>query len=145
MIDPLTALGLAGNIVQFIDFTLTLVSGTRKIRDSVAGTGSHADQLQVIADQLRHRKSDLAEFSARSSASSHVDSELARVATDSETLADELISVVSTIKAKKPGKVWDSFKAALKEIWKEDQIQHILQRVIALQTVLNGRILYLLW
>lgn len=35
VLDPFSTLGLAGNIIQFVDFTLKLVSDAREIQGSV--------------------------------------------------------------------------------------------------------------
>ena len=42
--DPLSAIGLAGNIVAFVEFTSKLISGTIEIYSSLARTmDEHAD------------------------------------------------------------------------------------------------------
>jgi hypothetical protein len=49
--DPLTAVSLAGTILQFIDFSSKLVAGTYEIDRSVSGaTAENEDITTVISD-----------------------------------------------------------------------------------------------
>ncbi|KAI1418856.1 hypothetical protein F5Y12DRAFT_789534 [Xylaria sp. FL1777] len=47
--DPLSALSVAAGVVQFVDFTFRLVSGTRAIIRSKSGLGGDANTLDAIA------------------------------------------------------------------------------------------------
>jgi hypothetical protein len=59
--DPITALGVAGTIVQFVDFGIRVVSKSNKIYHSGDGSLAEnydlekvANDLVVIQTQLRH-------------------------------------------------------------------------------------------
>jgi hypothetical protein len=53
MADPLTALGLASNIVQLITFASSLVSKTREISKSANGALVANLELEAIASNLQ--------------------------------------------------------------------------------------------
>jgi hypothetical protein len=52
VLDPLTAIGLAGNIVQFIDFSLTIVSKASEIRQSADGVPRENHDLEIVTKNL---------------------------------------------------------------------------------------------
>jgi hypothetical protein len=51
--DPLTAVGLAGNIVQFVDFTGKLISATQKLYVSESGANAENLELEGLAQNLQ--------------------------------------------------------------------------------------------
>jgi hypothetical protein len=53
MLDPLTALSVAGNIVQFIDFSTKLIAKGHELYNSVDGATVGNAELEVIARDLQ--------------------------------------------------------------------------------------------
>jgi hypothetical protein len=51
--DPITALSIAGNVVQFISFGSDLFSKGREIYKSTTGTLSTYEQLELLTTDLR--------------------------------------------------------------------------------------------
>lgn len=49
MLDPLTALSLTGNLIQFIDFSNKLVSKSREIYRAADGTLSENLETEIVA------------------------------------------------------------------------------------------------
>jgi RNA binding exosome subunit len=62
-LDPITALGVAGNIVQFIDFGLKATSKAREIHKSAAGALQENVDIEAIAEDLAAAITEL-EFSS---------------------------------------------------------------------------------
>ncbi len=54
MLDPLTALSIAGNIFQFIDFSTKLISKGHELYNSADGVSVGNAELEVIAKDLQH-------------------------------------------------------------------------------------------
>jgi len=52
MLDPITALGVAGNVVQFIDFGLNATSKAREIHRSADGALAENVDLEVVTKDL---------------------------------------------------------------------------------------------
>jgi hypothetical protein len=52
VLDPLTALSLAGNILQFIDFAAKVVSKCRGIHKSPDGVLPEDQELELVASDL---------------------------------------------------------------------------------------------
>lgn len=64
--DPLTAISLAGNIVQFVTFAASLISTTREVHSSVTGT---ANDVLVF----ENTSTDILDLSTKLGASEPVD------------------------------------------------------------------------
>jgi hypothetical protein len=50
--DPLTAVSLAGNIVQFVDFSVKLVTGAYEIAGSSTGRLAKYEEVYIIAQSI---------------------------------------------------------------------------------------------
>ena len=48
MMDPVAALGLAGNIVQFVGFSCRVLQDTKSLYKSTTGASAENDVLEVI-------------------------------------------------------------------------------------------------
>ena len=50
--DPISAVGLAVNIITFVDFTWSLVTGTYEVYQSAVGTTHELADISTIVDDL---------------------------------------------------------------------------------------------
>lgn len=135
VLEALTAIGLAGNITQFIDFTSKLFDTATKIYLSHEGSARDSRNLEDITQNLQHICADLSKSSqdvqGRGLVTQTIRAPLAKLATDCEAAAHELLSVLNHLRVKKPGSKWSSFKAALATIWKERQVNAMEKRLEA--------------
>lgn len=58
--DPLTAIGLAGNILTFIDFSYKVISGVNKVLSAPNGMTPENERLSVLVEDLNVVTLDLA-------------------------------------------------------------------------------------
>jgi hypothetical protein len=138
VIDPVTATGLAGNIVQFVQFASDIVSKFREIYTSAAGAARETVDLVTLAEndialQLR--------TSLRSpgiiSALTKEDQQLEDVRVQCREIATELLEALDMLKVKgTPGK-WKSFKKALKTVWEEKKLEAMGERLAAFNNLLT--------
>jgi len=49
--DPLAALGLASNMVQFVDYSIKLIQGVREIHDS--GDTKENKSLETVTSEMK--------------------------------------------------------------------------------------------
>lgn len=123
--EALEAVGLAGNIVQFIQFSCELLSLSSNIKSSDDGFSSSHSDLHTIAKDLR-------EHSAKLSAVSPSNRSVNDLATRSKSVAKDLLSALEEIRGKMPqegsGRC-GSYRQALKAIWKRDKIESLLSRL----------------
>lgn len=137
MAEGLAAVGLAGNIIQFISFSSGLVSKTREIHQSTSGVSNELVDLDSVSNSL---KSLTKPFLIKNLVANshvikvHVSPQLRQIAERCSDAADELLEATVTLKHRgkssnqAPTK-WQSFRKALKCIWKKEQIEALKMRL----------------
>lgn len=140
MIDPLTAIGLAGNVVQFVDFGARLISTGRELYQSEIGALINNLEIEAIALHLTGIVGHLAKTSSqtkgpREAAQSLTASgmSLIRLAELCEEIARDLIMTLGRIKKQNSGRVWGSVRQALSSIWSHDKIDGLLKRLVQMR------------
>ena len=110
--DPLTALGLASNIVQFVDFTSKLISTTQKLYVSSSGAKDEHLELEILArniqDLAEHAKSRLGGVSGPAILSKE-DGTLLDLSDQCIEVSNQLLSLLESVKVKGQHRGWDSF------------------------------------
>lgn len=131
VIEALAAVGLAGNIVQFIDFAYNLLNATTAVHHSCAGASPRARDIESITKELQEWCAKIA--SRRNSQGqllpSHDNKSLVTLVAGCEDAAIELISALQDLKAKKVSSRWSCFRAALAATWKAGQINDMEKKL----------------
>jgi len=140
--DPLTALSVAGNVVQFVDFTLKIVSETRQLYEE--------GQLDVHA-QTTKAITDLSNFSGEMSRSirseggtrtlSENEVELEKLCVDCAKLANEMIKQLKKFQAPERRKIWRSVGQVLKSMWSAKEIDAMEKKLSRYRDAMNSRLL----
>ncbi|KIX99771.1 uncharacterized protein Z520_04407 [Fonsecaea multimorphosa CBS 102226] len=138
MLDPLTALGLAGNVIQIADVTWKLVSGARELHTSGSLSALTAiktdaetvyDQAVAIRTLLEPTIGCLTkDEAALHSLSKHIES----------TSEDLLVCVTLN---EQQTSIWNNIKGAAKAVKKKRKIAELAGRLERLQSQLGLRIL----
>ncbi|KAF2464920.1 uncharacterized protein BDR25DRAFT_241210, partial [Lindgomyces ingoldianus] len=126
--DAFTAIGLAGNIVQFVDFSWKLIAGCRVIYKSSEGASDETLTLGSIAN-------DVVRLSNAIGVSSY-DDQLEPMAKECTAIAKELSDALNKLTAKSQRTMWISFSIALKEVWRKGKIEGICNRLGKVQAQL---------
>ncbi len=122
--DPFSALGLASNICQLLDFSSKLVSDTLEIYRSVDGASSVNSELQTITEDLTRFCGALAGPESRIDEQQATKSELALVplARSCKALGEQFLSLLNSLKVKARHQKFESVRQALRSAWKEKEI-----------------------
>lgn len=120
MLDPLSAISLAGNIVSFIDFTSKILTESRRIYHS--GTANPENlELEGIAERLY---GFCVQFKPTQ------DKEFKGLLEACEGVADELLQTIYALKPKDGRqKKWNSFCQVLASVWHKDKIRALQDRL----------------
>jgi hypothetical protein len=148
--DPLTALGLAANVAQFVSFASELISKSEEIYASAKGCTSKVLTLETVYLQLRDLSSSLELSSQKdpklvavqgtSDFTKHVFAinDLSRSCKED---CDRLLEVLRKLRGGDGSKSrWHSFTLALKTIWKSNEIAALEQRLHHVQATLTLQI-----
>ena len=136
MLDPISAIGLAGNIVQFVDFSWGLLRETKDLYNSSEGTTADIDVLERISNDIININDTL----TAPSAADAIPDQMRDLASQCKRIAQELLEILDKVKAKEPRKKWRSFVAALRSVWKKKQIEDLVRRLERLRDQMQSRL-----
>ena len=150
MLDPITALGVAGNVMQVIDFSYKLVSEGNKIYHSTNGALEENRAAEELASDLARLTSGLSE-SQRKWIKARGDTQLDPDETRLRNICDRCteIAVELNVQLQKL-KVQDgsnhrrlkSYKQAIVSVWRNDSVEQIATRLDKYRQELNTHILF---
>jgi len=137
--DPCTALAVAGNVLQFVQFLGDLLNNTREIYVSATGISRENDHIRDVCSVLIDFSSRLQsprKPPPRQKTGPEQQSQYGQALIDCAAACSadcqELIRTTEKLKCKAGGKAtrcWRSFRAALAEIWKSGEIDELRKRV----------------
>ena len=87
LLDPLSALSLAGTVVQFVDFTIKVMTKGREIYNSTSGSLAVNEELEIVTN-------DLLRLTERLKESTHPETQIKTLSMDEQAL--EAIAVNCT-------------------------------------------------
>lgn len=128
VLEALSAIGLAGNIVQFVHFTWELISKSQEIYHSTSGLSAEHLELKVVSQSLQRLATQLEVYHGQKSS-------LGILAKQCKDVANELLSAIQKLQGDDPrghpekSKKWKSFRHALKCVWKMDHIVKLQSRL----------------
>ena len=127
MLDPLNALGLASNIIQFVDFGVKLFSTSKQIYRS--GSSTQNLDIDTITQDLEKLSGGLVPGGQSSSDPSIKG--LQDLAEKCQTIARELIDTLQGLGPQQRNQKWESFKAALRTKWSGFKVKATFSRLEA--------------
>jgi hypothetical protein len=148
--DPLTAVGLAGTVVQFVDFSTKLVSHSVELYEK--GKLSCHDELEKATVDLTQLTQELSYIPQASQSQpgfvrrrpSREEVALEQLAASCAELGGQLLSVLNSLNAQKSHNCLESFRTALRAVRKKSNIEDIDHRLKKLKDQLCMRLLAIL-
>lgn len=127
--DPITALSLAGNVIQFVDFGTRLLSRAGGLYKSSTGSLAIRDEIELITTDLQVFITKLRNsFSIRASTNLqtlvHGDTlaSFEKICDEAAKIAEELKEKLASLRTGgKLGK-FRSLRQAVKTIWSEEEV-----------------------
>lgn len=145
--EPFSALGLASNVITFIDFTSRLINGSLELYHSTDGATASHKVLEDVTKDLGKLCDSLTPTQSNGLGSGASDSEntLLPLLEPCKKLGRELFTVLEGLKVQGRGKAWKSARQALKSVWKADKIKKYMEQLDLYKSQLAIRLLSLLW
>jgi len=126
MLDPLTALGLAGNVIQTVDFTAKLGSALREIHNSLTGATEENDALEALSQSTKDAAEALiAELN--SNPATRNESHLRDSATDCSNVSQHVIDITARMKRSGSRSLKRSLRATWHVLWDDSKKKRILE------------------
>jgi len=146
--DPITALGAAAAIAQFVGFAVNLVSASKETFDSAKGSVSHIQTIEDVYGRLRDFSTLLRKPSKMEPGlgllvedKSLLDAQTSAINDLSQVCRNEcnkLLEVVPKLKCEPDSRTrWQSFRIALMTVWKEKEIASREKRLQGVQVALT--------
>lgn len=134
--DPLTSLSVAGNIVQFIEFTYSLLKGTVSVYASATGAPKEAELLEEIYSNLKQHSDQLE--SKKSNDSDVTNRNICCLAAKCKSECQSLLQKLEKLqRSKHPGpKLWKSFRVALADVMSSRDVSSLQNRIATYQSQL---------
>lgn len=140
--DPLTAAGLAGTVVQFISFAHEIISIGKEIYKSSNGARNESVELALVIRDLSKIHDSLRCFwSGDAKERSKQEQTLFSLIEQCDTVYKELLRILEKPQVQGDHRKWNSFCAALKFVWKEDQINDLEKRLLRLQRQIDSHLI----
>lgn len=149
MLDPITALGLASNIIQLVDFASKLLEKSTEIRRN--GEAVDHGRLRAAAVDLENLSRSIKtstsvpdnEHSDRA-AETPQETALVMLSEDCCAVANELIECLNTLKGKSNQTLWSTFRQAIRTIWSKEKVMEMASTLENYRSELALRTLTLL-
>lgn len=142
--ETLAAVSLAGNIVNFLDFGLKVVSKGREIYRASDGALSENNDLEVVTRDLLVLQTRM-ERSLTSTTLAYdlnqPDEDLVQLLESSNELARRLLERLNMAKALGRFKRWKSLRQAIKSVSSKTEVDDIASRLTAYRAQFQTRIL----
>ena len=142
VLEVLAAVGLAGNIVQFIDFGTNLLAEAREIHQSATGSSATNVELETIAARLRHLAASLS--TSTPDPGPIVGQQLRNLADEATAITDELLEAIEEVKLRGSKSSFKTFAHALQHIGKNKKIAKLGGKLARMQGQLNTHLLALM-
>ena len=107
MVDPLTTLGVAANVIQLLAFAGNLLSKGREIRDAAYGAPVAQRELEMVTESLRQLSVNVPHFRTRKvvaksegdDALTQIDRELSELCNGCHEVSVELVKALKTLRS----------------------------------------------
>jgi hypothetical protein len=132
MMDPVSALGVASAVVQFVDFGTKLISKTRSLRKSSTGALVEHRELTLASTRLSDLSSDLDHELSRFASARELTQEeaaLQQVAEECRQLALEFSETLAGFTGRPGQNVFKSFRQAFKLVWHKEGLESMQVRL----------------
>lgn len=126
--DPLTSISLVANVAAFVDFGFKIVSAAREVQSSTSGTTATNVNAEVLTINFRTVVANIK--GSRLAGNSQLDeARLAALVDECERLSDELLGLLDSLRARKPGSKRHVFVIALRNMMKRGEKEALEARL----------------
>lgn len=113
VLDPLSAIGLAGNVAQFVEFTCKTFSEGRRLYYSGDGALDENSELSTITSALASLSDKLSQlecdFSPEDQQPSESEKALQNMAKECSVIAPEFNRILDDLRLRGPNRKWRAF------------------------------------
>ena len=136
-LESLAALGVAANIIQFVEFGCKLFSESRELYKASDRLVEESAELEIISKALKRLSDDLIAIPSSTTPQSQAEANLLPLAKRCQAIADELLVAVNKLQANGGKGKWQCFRSALRRIWRSHEIDDMAKKLDSICGHLN--------
>lgn len=144
VLDPLSALSLAGTIVQFVDFSGKILNKSYELYTSATGSLAVNDELGLATSDLLKLITKLrlpTNVVGATGTPAEVEVSLDKLCNECRKVANELLDSLEETKVKGEKTKWASFRQAVKSTWSEKDRAALSSRLAVFKESLEMHVL----
>ena len=145
MLGPFTALSLAGNVVQFVQFGCQLAAKAHNIYSSTSSASEESLEIESVTTRLlgtvHELSSHLDSGEVKEDSISRSSKRLLEIAKACKMIAEDILHRLEAMKIREPPTVWRSLRQALKVMWTKEELDALMKRLKAYISELDTAIL----
>ncbi|KAH7119118.1 hypothetical protein B0J11DRAFT_441007 [Dendryphion nanum] len=143
--EPLSALSVASNILQIVDFATKIVSRARNIHASADGVLDENSFLESATTNLSELavelSKDLSRNLYRKSSTGSTDKQLIKLAHEAASVASSLRAKLDNISRRTDGASRNALDQAFRSVWKQNEISTLCNRLDAIRKQVDTALL----
>ncbi|CAG8955159.1 hypothetical protein HYFRA_00007175 [Hymenoscyphus fraxineus] len=128
--DPFTAIGLASNIISFLDYGVKTIHSAREIYDSSTGMTEKSSHLESIATKMKQFASNL--VAPENSAKDQSENDLCDLALECRLISMKIIKLLEKLKARDSNSKFQSLIAGVKTKYRGSEMKIQLKDLVRL-------------
>jgi hypothetical protein len=133
MAESLALLGLAANIIAFVDFAFKVVAETRNLRDAHQSSTSEIRELDLIVQHVQDHNANRLRENIDGIKLSRDEKNVLAMVQECERLAAELKEIIGTLKVREGRlRTMESGRVAIRSVWKRKDLQSLQKRLESL-------------
>ncbi|KAH9241470.1 hypothetical protein K456DRAFT_46501, partial [Colletotrichum gloeosporioides 23] len=141
--EPLAALGLASNVLQFVEFSSNIVRDASKVYHSASGLPAELEDVAIITGSLESYMGRLSPPALLPSAPPD-DKALATLVSNCQKTCGELNQLVERMEGKNPGSRKDSFRVAWKSLRGKGKLEELEKRLDRYRSQILSQLVHML-
>lgn len=138
--DPLTAVGLVANIVQFVDLGYKIFANTKEIRHSISGLTVDDQRTSDMMTEM-YRLSLHLESPGREPSDAN-EKALFKLAAECRKLADQILKLMEKTSAKNPGSMSEAIRSTVRKVRHAREQQELEQKLSTCRSHLHFHLSY---
>lgn len=143
MLDPLTAVSLAGTVVQFVDFTAKIVSKAQEFSSTASGDGQGVSPHQILTADLLSLSEKLKDGLQETSNEglSDDDQALKDVCNGCIQLSEKMLRRLKSLHFREGDGTFKVMLQASRSIWSQRELDHLANDLARFRGQLQFRVL----
>ncbi|KAF2009152.1 hypothetical protein BU24DRAFT_428674 [Aaosphaeria arxii CBS 175.79] len=141
MAEALAILGLTSNLISFIDFSFKVVSGSRKIRQSLEDTTAEIQELKNIIEDVKLHCEQAKQLEHSGRKLCPQERNIIEMAGKCSALVTDLQRAIESLRVRPDRwRTIEAFRIASQNLWRQNDIDSLRNRLIQLDERIKSNI-----